>query len=169
MKIRRRPVDRSYAHHFDLRQGRCRQSHRAGYHSDQASETGQRGHVNEPFDEARADIADITIATGHRTIATGHPYQSDNWRCAAEARAGITIATGRRAQSDGKYTIATGHRHQSDNWRSAGEAHAGITTGHRSAGIAITITIIITTGHRWHWAGEAGQRGHVNAPSGCDR
>jgi len=132
LKIRRRPVDRSYAHHFDLRQGRCRQSHRAGYHSDQASETGQRGHVNEPFDEARADIADITIATGHRTIATGHWY-SDKWRPAGEARAGI--ATGHRAQSD--ITIEPEHRYQSDNWRSAGEARAGITTGHRSDDITI--------------------------------
>jgi len=32
----------------------------------------------------------------------------------------FTIATGHRAQSDGKYTIATGHRYQSDNWHSAG-------------------------------------------------
>jgi hypothetical protein len=49
-------------------------------------------------------------------------------------------------------------------------AHAGSTTGHRSDGITITIA----TGHRyqsdnWRWAGEAGQRGHVNAPSGSDR
>src|SRR5262249_41673281 len=108
------------------------ESHRAGYQSDQASETGQRGHVNEPFDEARADIADITIATGHRTIATGHRY-SDKWRPAGEARAGI--ATGHRAQSD--ITIESAHWYQSDNWRSAGEARAGITTGHRSDDITI--------------------------------
>src|SRR5262249_61442371 len=110
-----------------------------------------------------------TIATGHRTIATGHGYQSDNWRSAGEARAGITIATRHRAQSDG-IAIATGHGYRSDNWRSAGEAHAGITTGHRSE----RITITIATRHRyqsdnWRWAGEAGQRGHVNAPLGCDR
>ena len=80
----------------------------AGYQSDKAGETRQRGHVNEPFDEARADI---TIATGHRTIATGHRYQSDNWRSACEARAGI--ATGHRAQSD--ITIEPEHRYQSDN------------------------------------------------------
>jgi len=112
LKIRRRPVDRSYAHHFDLRQGRCRQSHRAGYHSDQASETGQRGHVNEPFDEARADIADITIATGHRTVATEHRY-SDKWRPAGEARAGIT--TGHRSERI-TITIATGHDVQRQQW-----------------------------------------------------
>jgi hypothetical protein len=98
-----------------------------------------------------------------------HRYRSDNWRSATEARAGITIATGHRDQSDG-ITIATEHRYQSDNWRSAGEAHAGITTGHRSE----RITITIATGHRyqsdnWRWAGEAGQRGHVNAPLECDR
>src|SRR5262249_19784261 len=96
-------------------------------------------------------------------------YQSDNWRSAGEAHAGLTIATGHRAQSDG-ITIATEHRHQSDNWRSAGEAHAGITAGHRSDGITITIA----TGHRYQsddrrWAGEAGKRRHAMAPSGCDR
>src|SRR5262249_9550536 len=82
-------------------------------------------------DEARADL---TIATGRRTIATGHRYQSDNWRSAGEARTGITIATGHRAQSDG-ITIATGHQSQSDNWRSADGARAGIATGHRPDGI----------------------------------
>ena len=128
--------------------------------------TGQRDHVREPFDQA---CADLTIATGRRTIATGHRYRSDNWRSATEARAGIAIATGHRAQSGGT-TIATGHQYQSDNCRAAGEARAGITTGHRSDGITITIA----TGHRyqsdnWRWAGEASQRGHVNARSGCDR
>src|SRR6516165_7942208 len=102
-------------------------------------------------------------------LQPGHRYQSDNWRSAGEARAGITIATRHRAQSDG-IAIATEHRYRSDNWRSAGEAHAGITTGHRSE----RITITIATRHRyqsdnWRWAGEAGQRGHVNAPLGCDR
>jgi hypothetical protein len=97
-----------------------------------------------------------------------HRYRSDNWRSATEARAGITIATGHRAQSDG-ITIATEHRYQSDNWRSAGEARAGITTGHRSE----RITITIAARHRyqsdnWRWAGEADQRGHVNRPSGCE-
>ena len=79
----------------------------AGYQSDKAGETRQRGHVNEPFDEARADI---TIATGHRTIATGHQYQSDNWRSAGEARAGIT--TGHRSDD---ITIEPAHRYQSDD------------------------------------------------------
>ena len=103
--------------------------------------------------------------------SAGQPNQNSTAQgsSAGEARADITIATGRRAQSDG-ITIATEHRYQSDNWRSAGEAHAGITTGHRSE----RITITIATGHwyqsdNWRWAGEAGQRGHVNAPLGCDR
>ena len=151
---------------FEQRRTAQSESHRAEYQPNKAGETGQRDYVREPFDEARAGL---TIATGRRTIATGHRYQSVNWRSAAEARASITIATGHHAQSDG-ITIATGHQCQSDNWRSAGEARAGIATGHRPDGITITIA----TRHRyqsddWRWAGQASQRGHVNARSGCDR
>src|SRR5262249_16556897 len=45
--------------------------------------------LGSPSTPARADL---TIATGRRTIATGHRHRSDNWRSATEARAANTVA-----------------------------------------------------------------------------